>query len=358
MATTVLALTRYDKLGGSSRVRILQYVPRLKEMGLTVLEQPLFSHNDLLRLYRENRRSVPQLGAALLRRVAMLAKRTDADVVWLQQELFPFLPFPIETALIGKRRLVLDYDDANHLYYPSLRFPFGNRTKIDRLMRRADAVVVGNAMIGDYARAVGARNVQLVYSAVDTSRFDPPPPDPAKPFTVGWIGTPLTAAQSLPLIKAPLARFLSETGARCIMIGVDSHQFPDIPAERIAWSEDVEKSILPMLSLGLCPLEDSPWTRGKSGYKIIQYMAAGKPTLTSPVGIAADLVVHGRTGFHCRSEDEWYAAMTRLYADRVLCDAQGRHAREIAVAKYDSAIAARQVYGILEGSAASARHHA
>ncbi len=350
MSKTILALTRYDRLGASSRVRVLQYIPALERRGWRVVVHPLFSESDLVRLYKDGRRSPARLLAALAERVSTVLKRRHCDIVWLQQELFPFLPFAAEALLLKGRKLVVDYDDAQHLYYKNLNAAWGRRIfadKIDRIMARADAVTVGSPMMADYARSAGARTVRLIYSAVDTSAFSAAPPAGA-PFTVGWIGTPMTATQSLHLIKEPLARFLRETDAQAIFIGMEPSQFPDLPGQRIAWSEASERDTLPKLSVGLCPLDDSPWTRGKSGYKIIQYMAAGRPTLTSPVGIAADLVEDGATGFHCRTPDDWYRRLHQLYADRALLKAQGAHSRTIAGARYDSAVAANELHGIFE----------
>jgi glycosyltransferase involved in cell wall biosynthesis len=280
--------------------------------------------------------------------VAAIRRNRSADIVWLQQELFPFLPFALEATLLAGRKLVIDFDDAQHLYYKdsTLRRLLGGN-KIERLMRRADAVVVGSPAMAEVARSAGAKSVRLVYSAVDTKAF---PPIRVKPerFTVGWIGTPMTANQSLHLIREPLARFLSERQARAVFIGMDKSQFPDLPGDRIAWSEAAEREALPQLSVGLCPLDDSPWTRGKSGYKIIQYMAAGKPALASPVGIAADLVEHDQTGFHCRTPDDWYQRLHQLHANETLLKALGDTARARAESRYDSSIAAADLAAIFE----------
>ncbi len=347
MPKTILALTRYDRLGASSRVRVLQYIPALEKAGFKVTVQPLFSDQDLRQLYAHGRRPAGNLLGALKARLAAILGSQKHDIVWLQQEVFPFLPFGLEAALLAGRKVVIDFDDAQHLYYKETmtrRLFHGN--KIERLMARADAVVVGSPVMAEVARSAGARNVRLVYSAVDTTAF----PAPAKPihFTVGWIGTPMTADQSLHLVRESLARFLSETQAQALFIGMGEKQFPDLPGERIAWSEAAEREALPRLSVGLCPLDDSPWTRGKSGYKIIQYMAAGKPTLTSPVGIAADLVEDGVTGFHCRTADDWYRRLRQLHEDGNLLKAQGDSARARAESRYDSAIAAQELPAIFK----------
>jgi glycosyltransferase involved in cell wall biosynthesis len=349
MPGNILALTRYDRLGASSRVRVLQYLPYLESKGIKVDAHPLFTAEDLRRLYKESRRPLGRLAAALSKRISTILRNQSSDVLWLQQELFPFLPFGIEAALLGTRRLVIDFDDAHHLYYKDTPAPFGflYRNKIERLMQRADIVVVGSPMMADVARQAGAKDVRLVHSAVDTSSFPASVPD-SEPFTVGWIGTPMTAMQSFHLIREPLARFLAETNARGLFIGMDADQFPDLPGDRLPWSEATEHDALPRVSVGLCPLDDSPWTRGKSGYKIIQYMAAGRPTLTSPVGIAADLVEDGTTGFHCRTAGDWYRRLHQLHGSAPLLRDQGAAARKRAAERYDLSLAAVQMAAVFE----------
>lgn len=346
--TRVLVLTRYDHVGASSRVRFLQYIPHLARMGLDITVHPLLSNDSLVRLYKDGKRSSTDLLKALGRRVAAIMRESKADVVWLQQEVFPFLPAAWEAALLAGRPYVIDFDDAYHLYYQHhasglVRSFYGN--KVAKLMRGARAVVVGNETLAAYARAAGAAEVRLVYSAVDISRFTSGAP-PLQ-FAVGWIGTPMTAEQSLHVLREPLKRFLAETGAACVLMGADDRQYPDIPAERLPWSEAGEDRFLPAISVGLCPLDDSPWTRGKSGYKIIQYMSAGRATLTSPVGIAGDLVKRGLTGFHCKTADEWYTALMTLYRDPALCAAQGAQARKLAEESYDVAVAAKALHQVL-----------
>lgn len=344
MAIRVLALTRYGRLGASSRVRVLQYIPHLADMGVQTTVTPLLSDADLSRLYQDGRRSFPGLISSFARRLRAIFTHRPIDIIWLQQELFPFLPFFAEALLLTGKKVVVDYDDANHLYYEGLRSTVGRALyseKIKKIMRRADAVVVGNPMMENYARTAGARQVRLVHSAVDTHAFMPMAP--SGPFTLGWIGTPMTAAQSFPLIHEPLRRFLHETQVQAHYIGMDASQFPDLPGTRMAWREDDETKELARLSLGLCPLEDTPWTRGKSGYKLIQYMAAGRAALTSPVGIAADIVEDGLTGFHCATPEHWYQRLMDLYRDPELLARQGRRGREIAVERYDIRVAAQQL---------------
>jgi glycosyltransferase involved in cell wall biosynthesis len=344
VSLSVLALTRYDRKGASSRVRFLQYLPHLARHGVQVTVQPLLTDAYLERLYRDGTRSPAAVAAACLRRLFALIPASHVDIVWLQREVLPFAPLSWEKRLLAGRKLVVDFDDAHHLYYKSRGGAWAQALygdKIEGLMRHADAVTVGNRTLADVAQAAGARAVHVIPSAVDVSRFAATAP--AEPFTVGWIGTPMTAAESLPLLQAPLARFLRETGARCLLVGVRPDQFPNLPAERLPWSEDAEGAQLARIAVGLCPLADTAWNRGKSGYKIIQYMAAARPSLVSPVGIAADLVDDGQTGFHCRTEDDWYRALMRLYRERDMRLAMGARARTLATTRYDTAVAAAEI---------------
>ncbi len=351
MSPNILAFTRYDRRGASSRVRFLQYIPHLEHMGARITVQPLLPPDHLTRLYEGKSRSPLIVAAAMAQRAWRAIRERDMDIIWLQRELLPFMPYALEKILVGSKKLVVDFDDAHHLYYKKLTSRIGRAAygqKIENLMQRADAVVVGNKTLATYAEEIGATNVHLIPSAVDVQRFKKPGAEPQHDFQIGWIGTPVTASQSLPLVREPLMQFLSDFRAKCVFVGVGRDQFPEIPADRVTWSEAAEEDVLPRLSVGLCPLDDTPWNRGKSGYKIIQYMASGKPALVSPVGIAAEMIDHGITGFHCKTYDDWYSHLAQLYKDADLRASMGKRALSEAEARYDTAPAAAALYKIFE----------
>ncbi|MDG2242273.1 MAG: glycosyltransferase family 1 protein [Rhodospirillaceae bacterium] len=350
MTISVLALTRYDRMGASSRVRFLQYVPYLERMGLRVEVQPLLPREYLTCLYAHGTRSSVTVAASLINRLLRVLRKGDVDVIWLQREVLPFLPFVLEKILLSGKPIVVDFDDAHHLYYKNagsylIRGAFAG--KIEALMRHAAAVIVGNPTLEQYARNSGADSVTLIPSAVDVTRLKTAVRAP-KTFTVGWIGTPVTATQSLPLIRKPLEKFLAETGSRFLLCGADDAA-QDIMADRLPWSESGEVDFFSEVTVGICPLQDTEWNQGKSGYKIIQYMAAGKPALVSPVGIANDLVTQGGTGFHCNTADEWYGSLMQLQQDPALCASMGARAQSQAQEKYDTEIAANCLHKVFEG---------
>ena len=349
MSHRILALTRYSAKGASSRVRFLQYIPFLEDEGFSVHVSPLLSDDYLTQLYADGGRQRVSTAKSVSERINTLMSHS-ADVLWLQREAVPWLPFALEEGMLRGRKLVIDFDDAHYLYYresgPAVLRTFLTN-KIDRLMTRANAVTVGNPVLAAYAQKVGAKRIEHIYSAVDSTRYDATPA-PSKTFTVGWIGTPITAAQSLPMIAEPLTAFLEETGARCILMGAGEDVMPEIPAERRDWSEEAEAQFMADIHMGLCPLPDTPWSRGKSGYKILQYFAAGRPTLASPIGIAADLVEDGKTGYLCDDSADWSQRLRDLAKDPDLLTQQGQTARLRAEEKYDTKVAAGQITALFK----------
>ncbi len=348
MTISVLALTRYSSMGASSRVRFLQYIPYLKGCGVDIDVQSLFSDAYLTKLYSGEGRSPFAVLGAMAARLKRMMSQSDYNLVWLQREVLPFIPFAMEHNLLKGRPLVVDFDDAHHLYYKSmsstaLRGLFSNKT--DDLMRCADAVVVGNKTLADYAQKAGAKNISLVPSAVAVAKYKTllQARSGSEKLTLGWIGTPVTAAQSLRLIREPLRIFLSNSGATCLLMGADPNVDYGFPAEHVVWSEAGEVEFMAHVDIGLCPLEDTEWNRGKSGYKIIQYMAAGKPSVVSPVGIAADIATHQKTGLHCITVDDWSNAFRKLSDDPGLRSDMGAQAQAEALAKYDVSIAAKKI---------------
>jgi hypothetical protein len=214
MRARVLLLARYGALGASSRVRSLQFLPYLEQQGFEVDVASLFDDDYVARLYDGRRQSWAAVAASYGKRVLKLLARGRYDVVWVEKELFPWLPAWADLSLLGGgARLLVDYDDAVFHRYDAHRRAWVRRVlggKIDAVMRAADVVVVGNAYLGARARAAGARRVELLPTVVDTARYAPRARTPGAPFTLGWIGTPRTARYLRPLAvrhrRRPLRR--------------------------------------------------------------------------------------------------------------------------------------------------------
>lgn len=314
-----LMLTRYDAAGASSRVRHMHYAPALAAAGIGTEVAPFFSSVYLEQLYA-GRSSRFEALAAYARRVRQLLRARAFDVLWLEKEALPWLVWAIERRLLPRAvPLVVDFDDAvfhNYDLHRSGLVGMMLGDKIDRLMASAALVTAGNLYLGARARAAGAARVEIVPTVVDLEAYHLAPAHAAgEPARIGWIGTPSTweayVVPMLPLLTGAAA----DAGARILVVGAGqgggSHELLD----REAWSEAAEVSLIHRMSIGIMPLTDTPWARGKCGYKLIQYMACGLPVIASPVGVNAEIVEHGVNGFLARTPDEWRAAITTLLHD-------------------------------------------
>lgn len=338
----ILALGRYGPKGASSRVRLYQYIPHLIERGFRVETSPFLADEYLHALYENGRRPLRSLGSAYLRRVLALFRAERFDVLWLEKELFPWLPAFAET-LLDRLGIpyVVDYDDAVFHHYdlhpnPLIRAVLGR--KIDAVMHHAQVVVAGNDYLAQRAVAAGARRVEILPTTVDLAQYPEPRFTTECPsqetVTIGWIGTPVTAAYLQDLL-APL-RELARTApnTRFFWIGAGPRS-PDLPRSQcLAWSLAGEGELIHSLDIGIMPLPDQAWERGKCGYKLIQYMACGKPVVASPVGVNREIVEHGVDGFLASSKEEWIAALRALIADPDLRKRMGMAARKKVVRHY------------------------
>jgi hypothetical protein len=304
-------------------------------------------------------RSAKSIAGYFIRRAMALLRCTDADAIWLEKEAFPWLPWIIEAAFLPRSiPLVVDYDDAIYHRYDMhasrvVRALLGE--KIDAVMRRADLVLAGNSYLAERARTAGARRVEIVPTVVDLKRYDAARPEaPAKPISIGWIGSPKTA----PYLQS-VTRLLSDLARRypvsCVAIGARQDQVAESPLVARPWSQTNEVELLRGLDIGIMPLPDEPWTRGKCGYKLIQYMACGLPVVASPVGVNTDIVRHGESGFLAATEQQWEAALTRLILDPDLRRRMGSMGRQRVESEYSLQVQAPRLEQLLRSLTAESR---
>jgi glycosyltransferase involved in cell wall biosynthesis len=348
----VLMLSRYGCLGASSRMRSYQYFPWLEAAGIEVISAPLFSNLYVQGLQRNIRDPIEALRAYAVRVQALLASR-KFDLLWIEKEALPWLPAWAEKMLLPSAvRYVLDYDDAVFHYYDKHRISLVKAVlagKHPALMRGAALVVAGNDYLAEFAQQVGAPHVEVVPTVIDLERYpmvshkraggDPP--------CVGWIGQRATASFLLPY--APLFESLTAGGqARFAAIGIDAQSL-GLPMVSIPWTEQTEVASIASFDIGIMPLVDAPFERGKCGYKLIQYMACGLPVVASPVGVNRKIVEHGVNGFLAETPEQWARALKTLLGDADLRQRMGRAGRQKVEREYCIQVTGPRMAALLKG---------
>lgn len=315
----ILYLTVGDASSPGTRYRVYAHVPFLRSKGheLTVLPP----------LARRPGRAIGRLWRVVdLLRAAMVAGSADLVVLYRVT-----LPRPFDRLLRRRARaLVLEYDDA--IWLPAPAEPHGAvamaryEANFAATLAVADLVVAGNEALAARAAPVPT---EVVPTAVDMALFTPATPAGSRPrFVVGWVGTAENQVEWRRLVPA----FRAVVEARPeVRLKVVSDRLPTelgLPFEFERWSLEREAAALDDFDVGVMPLEDTPWNRGKCSVKALQCMAMARPAVLSPVGMNRDVVRHGAEGYFAGSSDEWTARLLELAADRRLTVALGSSARE------------------------------
>jgi glycosyltransferase involved in cell wall biosynthesis len=345
----ILFLSRYDRLGASSRLRALQFIPYLNSLGFVITVAPFFGDDYVTSIYY-GKVSVFGVIRSYFNRIHWMLRAREFDLVWVEKEMLPLLPSWIELGLIPSDvPMVTDYDDAVFHNYDQHRralvrwFLSG---KIATIMRRADLVIAGNEYLAMYAKKAGARWVEILPTVVDVNRYAPLQTISYSRVTVGWIGSPNTA-RYLNFLSPVLQRIIAEHNIRVIAVGANVGQLSGLPIEFISWSEETEVADIQQFDIGIMPLPDEQFERGKCGYKLIQYMACGKPVIASPVGVNTVIVQEGINGFLASSVEEWEKCLTLLCTDVKLRQHLGKAGRERVEAEYSLQVVAPRLAQLL-----------
>lgn len=348
----MLILPRYTTKGPSSRIRIYPYLPYLRKAGFKCDVHPFFDDGYINALFMGKPKNIPSILNSYFHRLFVALKSKRYDLVWMQYELLPWLPYWVENIFLrGKTKLIIDYDDAVFHRYDRhrlslIRGALGN--KIDRLMHSAEVVIAGNDYLAARAYQAGSKQVEIIPSVVDMKRYQKKAQGECEDeiVRVGWIGSP-TTAKFLLIIENAIKTTLKNK-SKFIVIGAKLPVvFERCSVESWTWSLEAEIDLIHKLDIGVMPLVDTPFERGKCGYKLIQYMACGLPVVASPVGINQKIVRHGENGFLAGNEREWIEAITTLQNNPLLRKEMGSKGREMVEERYALQVTAPTIVNIL-----------
>jgi glycosyltransferase involved in cell wall biosynthesis len=313
-----------------ARMRVRQYIPALARLGIAIDE-----YWPRLGAYPPRRRLLRPawLVGSLAERLPQIAAGRLADLSLIQREMISTLP-TLES--LTRRPRVVDVDDAIHLYRGGLAARF--------LARRADLVIAGNAWLAEAWRQWSPA-VEILPTAVDTDLYTVRPL-PDRPV-IGWIGTGGNLAY-LSAIAPALARVCERFPGTTIAVCCDREPvLAGLPVRHLRWSPEVEAEFLASLTVGVMPLADGSWERGKCSFKMLQYMAAGRPCVVSPVGMNGELLREAELGLAATGLDNWSEAMSGLIADREAATRMGIAGRALAERCYSLRVLAPRLAELL-----------
>ncbi len=337
------------------RFRVEQWHEHLRASGIEI------SYSSFLG--REEGRQMAQRGpavwkaalllSALRKRIRTVNRETACDLVYIFRESALVGPALVER-LLARRRIpfVFDFDDAVWVRYLSptnsffsyLRFPGKTGTSC----RLASHVLAGNAFLRDYALGYNTQ-CTVIPTTIDTAKYRPRPPSPCSVPVVGWTGSPSTERYMLRL-RAVLERLARRREFRVVVVGGGTFAARGVAVEHRPWCSATETGDLSDIDVGVMPLDDTDWERGKCGLKALQYMALGIAPIVSPVGCNTDIVTDGVNGLIANSEAEWETALEGLIRDAELRRRLGGAARETVERRYSTDVHAPRVAAALRAA--------
>lgn len=315
----VVAETAYPPSVASARVRLAAFAPHLSAHGVDLSYRPALSDAEYRTITSQGgaARKAAVLSRCALRLIAGNARRSGSDALLVHRLRFlTALPGIEPAGHIG----AYDFDDA--LYVGSIlpqnrrfRWLKGEAEHWRAYVGRARLVIAGNETLAARARE-HARRVEVIPSCVDPTLQATREHADREVVTIGWIGSRSTVDDLKEVL--PVIGRLNEKGlrARLVLVGASPLEFAAPWLEQRPWSQASQAEELAGFDIGIMPLSDSEWTRGKCGYKLLQYFSAGVPAIASPVGVNRKMVGHGRErGLLAETADGWYAALEELVTD-------------------------------------------
>ncbi|MEQ9218614.1 MAG: glycosyltransferase [Cyclobacteriaceae bacterium] len=339
----VLILTPYPPdEAPSQRFRFELFFKHLDKNQLTLESQSFISPQAWKVLYAEKKtgskfRSVIN---GFLRRAISLFKISKYDFIFIHRELTPVGP-PIFEWIIAKvlnKKIIYDFDDAIWLPDQNRESTVWRwlkwRSKIAAICKWSWKVSVGNAYLADFARKYN-ENVVVIPTVVDTEIHKPISSVKNQKQIIGWTGSHSTL-QYLAMIIPSLQKLEEEMDFTFRVIANKDPQLPLKNYSFLPWNKKTEIEDLATIDIGVMPLPDDEWAKGKCGFKLIQYLALEIPAVASPVGVNTDIIQNGQTGFLANSPEEWTASLKKLLQDPSLSAEMGKKGRALTEEKYSA----------------------
>ena len=310
----IIVLSKYNEQGSSSRYRFYNYIPYFESNAIAADFKPLLPDDYVANLYQGKRLVVfcQQISAIAKRVFFLMFFIKKYDLIIIEKELLPNIPYCIEKLLLGKKRYALDFDDyiaTDYKQHPLKKLFLFN--KIDCLSQNAKFVTVGNNW---YFDEIKSNNLIYLPTVISLAKYRHIKSGSiSKDTHIVWIGSPSTS-KYLVLVQTVLEKLAKIYPIVFDVIGGDFDS-KKMHVNAIKWESATEIVRLLDADIGIMPLEDSVWEKGKCGFKLIQYMACGLPVVASPSPANFDIVEHDVSGYIASNENEWYNFLEKLIVD-------------------------------------------
>jgi glycosyltransferase involved in cell wall biosynthesis len=316
----ILFLTKYTENGASSRYRTYQYLKYFKDFDFNVF--PLFDDSYIPGQYLKSTQSKTYIFKRYIKRLFKLFKLKKDDIVCLEYEFFPYLPF--ETLLIKILRIkyIVDYDDAifhNYDQHKNIVIRCLLKHKIKNIIKNAKVVITGSPYLTNYASYYN-KNVVEIPTSIDIEKYhkDLKVNKTSKKIVIGWIGSTTTSKNLISIIPVFKKLLKNNIDFELRFIGFDKTQenkFNGLPITFVKWKPNTEIEEIFKFDTGIMPLEINKFNKGKCAFKLIQYMACGLPTISTPLesNIKVD---RGNGNLFASSLDDWYSGVIEIYSNK------------------------------------------
>jgi glycosyltransferase involved in cell wall biosynthesis len=343
----------YDTSPGQ-RFRIEQWEPQLKEKGVEITYSP-FETEELRRVLHQGGSTSQKLRAVvknMRRRWTELDSVRDFDLVYVFREAALMGPAWFERKIARSGvPMIFDFDDAVFVSYKSPSngylsyLKFAGKTA--EIVRLSSHVMAGNPYLADYSGKFN-KNVTIIPTTIDTDKYLPVPKKGSKgTLTIGWSGS-FSTIQHLDTVRDVIQELSREESIRLRVIGTPTYDIPGVEVDTLQWRSETETQDLSPIDIGIMPLPDDQWSKGKCGLKALQYMALGIPTICSPVGVNSIIIQDGVNGLLADAKEEWIEKLKLLIHSSEVRKRIGDAGRRTVEEKYSSRVQVPRVFEIFE----------
>jgi len=329
----ILFLVPYPKQGASNRFRVEQFLPYLAEQKISFAVHSFWGESAFRVLYKKGNilRKTFYFIMGTAKRLIDILFFWKYDIVFVHREAFPLFNPGIESLFTFlKKPLIFDFDDA--IFLPSMS---GSNNFIERLKRpekiaaiiaMSDFVIAGNSYLEGFARRFN-QDTAVIPTSIDTDLYRPRKQQEKNPLVIGWIGS-VTTSDFLATLEPVFIRILEKFDNVIFKIVGGRADVENLPSVIVKpWVLDEEIGDLKTFDIGIMPMPDNDWTKGKCGFKAILYMAVGIPCVASPVGMNKEIIIDGLNGFLAVTESEWVEKLSSLIVSRELRERLGAAGR-------------------------------